>query len=183
MGGIARTVEHKGYRFDIGGHRFFTKVDRVREFWHEVLGDEFLLRPRMSRIYYNEKFFSYPLKPIDAFLKLGPIESAACVGSLLTSKVLPAKDETSFEGWVVNRFGRRLFDPCFRSYTEKVWGVPCSEIKAEWAAQRIKSLSLTGAILNAFFKSGDHTSLIERFEYPRLGPGQMWDICREKVIE
>jgi len=181
MGGIARTVNYKGYRFDIGGHRFFTKVKRVNDLWLEILGDQFLWRPRMSRIYYNEKFFSYPLKPLDAFLKLGPAESFACVASLAAARLRPVKDETRFDAWVTNRFGRRLFDTFFRSYTEKVWGVPCSEIKAEWAAQRIKSLSLTGAILNAFFKSGNHTSLIERFQYPRLGPGQMWETCRDKV--
>ena len=182
MGGIARTVNYKGYRFDIGGHRFFTKVKRVDALWDEILGDELLLRPRLSRIYFNEKFFSYPLKPLDAFMKLGPAESMACVASLLASKVRPIKDESHFDAWVINRFGRRLFDTFFRSYTEKVWGVPCSEIKAEWAAQRIKSLSLTGVILNAFFKSGDHTSLIELFKYPRYGPGQMWETCRDKVL-
>ncbi len=181
MGGIARTVNYKGYRFDIGGHRFFTKVKRVDDLWKEILGEEFLWRPRMSRIYYNEKFFSYPLKPLDALTKLGPITSLACVGSLALSRLRPLPDETSFDAWVINRFGRRLYETFFRSYTEKVWGVPCSEIKAEWAAQRIKSLSLTGAILNAFFKSGNHTSLIERFQYPRLGPGQMWETCREKI--
>jgi len=182
MGGIARTVNYKGYRFDIGGHRFFTKVKRVEALWDEILGDQFLTRPRLSRIYYNEKFFSYPLKPFDAFVKLGFVESMACVASLLGSKLRPMKDESHFDAWVVNRFGRRLFDTFFRSYTEKVWGVPCSEIRAEWAAQRIKSLSLTGVILNAFFKSGNHTSLIERFRYPRLGPGQMWETCRDKVL-
>jgi len=181
MGGIARTVEYKGYRYDIGGHRFFTKVPRVRELWEEILPDDFLWRPRMSRIYYNGKFFSYPLKPLDAFLKLGPVESAACVASLVRAKLRPRADETTFDAWVINRFGQRLFDTFFSSYTEKVWGVPCSEIKAEWAAQRIKSLSLTGAILNAFFRSGNHTSLIERFQYPRLGPGQMWDTCRRRI--
>ena len=181
MGGIARTVSYKGYRFDIGGHRFFTKVKRVNDLWLEILGDEFLMRPRMSRIYYNEKFFSYPLKPLDAFLKLGPFESLACVASLVAAKIRPQPDESHFDAWVINRFGQRLFDTFFRSYTEKVWGVPCGEIKAEWAAQRIKSLSLTGAILNAFLKSGDHTSLIEKFQYPRLGPGQMWEACRDKV--
>jgi len=181
MGGIARTVNYKGYRFDIGGHRFFTKVERVQKLWAEILGEEFLWRPRMSRIYYNEKFFSYPLKPLDAFLKLGPFESAACVASLLGSKIRPLPDESKFDSWVINRFGRRLFDTFFRTYTEKVWGVPCGEIRAEWAAQRIKSLSLTGAIMNAFFRSGNHTSLIERFQYPRLGPGQMWESCRDAI--
>jgi len=183
MGGIARTVNYKGYRFDIGGHRFFTKVKRVDDLWTEILGDRFLRRPRMSRIYYNEKFFAYPLKPLDAFMKLGPFESLACVGSLALSKLRPKPDESHFDAWVINRFGQRLFDTFFRSYTEKVWGVPCGEIKAEWAAQRIKSLSLTGAIINAFFKSGDHTSLIEEFKYPELGPGQMWEACRDLVIE
>jgi len=182
MGGIARTVDYRGYRVDIGGHRFFTKVKRVDDLWNEILGDELLWRPRMSRIYYKERFFAYPLKPLDAFLKLGPINSLACVGSLGLARLRPIKDETTFDAWVINRFGRRLFETFFKSYTEKVWGVPCSEIKAEWAAQRIKTLSLTGAILNAFFKSGDHTSLIERFKYPRLGPGQMWEACRDKVL-
>ncbi len=181
MGGIARTVNYKGYRFDIGGHRFFTKVKRVDDLWKEILGEDFLWRPRMSRIYYNENYFSYPLKPMDALTKLGLVASAACVGSLALARLRPIPDESTFEAWVVNRFGRRLFDTFFRSYTEKVWGVPCSEIKAEWAAQRIKSLSLTGAIMNAFFRSGNHTSLIEKFQYPRLGPGQMWDTCREKI--
>jgi protoporphyrinogen oxidase len=181
MGGIARTVRYRGFRFDIGGHRFFTKVQRVQDLWNEILGEEFLWRPRMSRIYFDDKFLSYPLKPLDAFVKLGPVESLACVGSLLASKLHPMKDETRFDAWVINRFGRRLFDTFFRSYTEKVWGVPCGEIKAEWAGQRIKSLSLTGAIMNAFFKSGAHTSLIERFQYPRLGPGQMWEACRDRI--
>lgn len=181
MGGIARTVNYKGYRFDIGGHRFFTKVKRVDDLWKEILGEQFLWRPRMSRIYYNEKFFSYPLKPMDALTKLGPFTSLACVTSLMLSRLSPIEDESSFDAWVINRFGRRLYETFFRSYTEKVWGVPCSEIKAEWAAQRIKTLSLTGAILNAFFKSGNHTSLIERFQYPRLGPGQMWETCRERI--
>ena len=182
VGGIARTVNYKGYRVDIGGHGFFTKVDRVNALWDEILGDEFLLRPRLSRIYYNERFFSYPLKPFDTFRTLGAVESMACVMSLLASKLRPMKDESQFDAWVINRFGRRLFETFFRSYTEKVWGVPCSDIKAEWAAQRIKSLSLTGAILNAFFKSGGHASLIEQFKYPRYGPGQMWEACRDKVL-
>jgi protoporphyrinogen oxidase len=181
MGGIARTVNYKGYRFDIGGHRFFTKVKRVDDLWKEILAEDFLWRPRMSRIYYNEKFFSYPLKPMDAVTKLGVFTSLACVASLAKARLSPIPDETGFDAWVINRFGQRLFDTFFRSYTEKVWGVPCSEIRAEWAAQRIKSLSLTGAILNAFFKSGSHTSLIERFQYPRLGPGQMWETCRERI--
>jgi len=183
MGGIARTVRYRGYRFDIGGHRFFTKVPRVRTLWNELLGTELLWRPRMSRIYYQETFLSYPLKPLDALLKLGPLESVACVTSLLASKLRPLDDETRFDHWVINRFGQRLFDTFFRSYTEKVWGVPCRRIRSEWAAQRIKTLSLSGAIMNAFFKSGEHTSLIERFQYPRLGPGQMWETCRDRIRE
>ena len=182
VGGLARTVNYKGYRFDIGGHRFFTKVKRVDALWDEILGDELLLRPRLSRIYYDEKFFDYPLKPLDTLVKLGPVESMACLASLLASKVRPIADESHFDAWVINRFGRRLFETFFRSYTEKVWGVPCGEIKAEWAAQRIKSLSLARMILNALFKLGDHTSLIERFKYPRYGPGQMWETCRDMVV-
>jgi len=155
----------------------------VRDLWSEILSADLLWRPRLSRIYYNEKFFAYPLKPLDALTKLGLIESLACVGSLALARMRPMRDETFLEAWVVNRFGRRLFETFFRSYTEKVWGVPCREIRAEWAAQRIKSLSLTGAILNAFFKGGGHTSLIERFQYPRLGPGQMWEKCRDLIVE
>jgi protoporphyrinogen oxidase len=185
VGGISRTAQRDGWRFDIGGHRFFTKVQAVEDLWHEILtDDEFLLRPRMSRIYYNGRFFDYPLKAANALKGLGVIEAAACVGSYLWARVRPPKDLTSFEGWVSSRFGNRLYRIFFKTYTEKVWGVPAREIKADWAAQRIKNLSLAKAVANALLpkrNQKDITSLIEEFQYPKYGPGMMWERCRELV--
>ena len=184
VGGISRTVEHKGFRFDIGGHRFFTKIPEVNRIWHEILDTEFLTRPRLSRIYYDRKFFHYPLKPLDALLKVGPIQTAHVLGSYLWAKAFPSREEVNFEQWVSNRFGRKLYSMFFKTYTEKVWGMPCTELGADWAAQRIQNLSLGSAVKNALFpKRGDRsiTTLIDQFEYPRLGPGQMWEKCRDIV--
>src|SRR3954469_5891864 len=151
VGGISRTDEYKGYRFDIGGHRFFSKSAEVNAIWREILGDAFITRSRLSRIYYNRKFFHYPLKPADALIKLGVFRSARCVLSYLKAWLRPIRPERSFEDWVVNRFGRLLFEIFFKTYTEKVWGMPTDAITAEWAAQRIKGLSLFGAVWNALF--------------------------------
>ena len=185
VGGISRTVERDGWRFDIGGHRFFTKVRAVEELWHEILPDEdFLLRPRMSRIYYNGKFFDYPLKASNALGNLGVVEALRCVASYAWARLRPPKDQSNFEGWVSARFGRRLYSIFFKTYTEKVWGVPAAEIKADWAAQRIKNLSLAKAILNALAPKRNQkeiTSLIEEFQYPKYGPGMMWERARELV--
>jgi protoporphyrinogen oxidase len=181
VGGIARTVEHNGYRFDIGGHRFFTKVREVEELWHEVLAHDFIRVPRQSRILYGGKFFSYPLKPLEAFFGLGPVESFRCGLSFLVSNAFPKKPEDDFETWVSNRFGSRLFRIFFKTYTEKVWGVPCTEIKAEWAAQRIRGLSLWKAVWQAVRKDPTIKTLIDRFDYPRLGPGQMWETFQANV--
>ncbi len=186
VGGLSRTVSYQGYRFDIGGHRFFSKVPLINELWQEILGEEFLLRPRLSRILYRKHFFDYPLRPMNALLGLGPLEAALCVLSYAKARLRPAKDERSFEDWVSNRFGRRLFNIFFKTYTEKVWGMPCAELSADWAAQRIKNLSLLSALKNAFFgargKEGEViTTLIEQFHYPRFGPGMMWDRCAELV--
>lgn len=185
VGGISRTVERDGWRFDIGGHRFFTKVGRVEELWHEILPDEdFLLRPRMSRIYYRGKLFDYPLKAGNALKGLGLVEAARCIGSYAWARVRPPKDQTHFDDWVTARFGRRLFAIFFKTYTEKVWGMKTSELPADWAAQRIKNLSLTGAIRNALLPSRNQTeitSLIEEFQYPKYGPGMMWERCTELV--
>jgi protoporphyrinogen oxidase len=189
VGGISRTDVYKGYRFDIGGHRFFSKSAEVNRLWVEILGeDQFLTRPRLSRIYYDRKFFYYPLKPMDALRKLGLLRSAAILASYARAKAAPIQPERSFEDWVVNRFGRMLFEIFFKTYTEKVWGMPTSEISADWAAQRIKGLSLLGAVWNAFFgkaKQGDGgaviKTLIDEFRYPRLGPGQMWEAARDHV--
>src|SRR5689334_14610020 len=177
VGGLAKTVEVDGYRFDLGGHRFFTKSVEVDTLWHEVLGDEFLRRPRMSRIYWNNRYLDYPLRGPDVIKKLGPVELTRCMASYLVAAARPKGEEESLEDWVSNRFGRRLFELFFKSYTEKVWGVPTSEIRAEWAAQRIKGLSFFSAAKAAFFgNKGDKVkSLISEFNYPRYGPGQMWD--------
>ena len=185
VGGISRTVERDGWRFDLGGHRFFTKVPEVESFWHEVLPDEdFLMRPRMSRILYRGKLFDYPLKPFNALFGLGVLEAIRCVLSYALVRVRPPKDQSNFEGWVAARFGWRLYGIFFKTYTEKVWGVPATDIQADWAAQRIKNLSLLNAVTSAFGLGkgkGQITTLIEEFQYPRLGPGMMWERARDLV--
>jgi UDP-galactopyranose mutase len=186
VGGISRTAERDGWRFDIGGHRFFTKVPQVEALWHEILPDEdFLLRPRMSRIYYDGKFFDYPLKAGNALKNLGLIEAVKCVLSYTAARIRPPKDQTNYEGWLVARFGWRLYRTFFKTYTEKVWGVAVSEMPADWAAQRVKSLSLSNAVINAVLpkrNQKDITSLIEEFQYPKYGPGMMWERCTELVL-
>src|ERR1044071_2761094 len=157
VGGLAKTVvDPDGYRFDLGGHRFFTKNKEVNDLWLEIMGDEFLMRPRMSRIFWRGKYLDYPLK---------------------------GKEET-FEDWVSNRFGKRLFTHFFKSYTEKVWGVSTKELRADWAAQRIKNLNFFSAAKAAFFGNKDDiTSLIDKFQYPRYGPGQMWEMMTSRIEE
>ncbi|MER7167453.1 NAD(P)/FAD-dependent oxidoreductase [Micromonospora sp. NPDC000207] len=187
VGGISRTVERDGWRFDIGGHRFFTKVPQVEAFWHEILPDEdFLLRPRMSRIHYRGRLFDYPLRAGNALRNLGVVEAVRCVGSYLWSRVRPPADQSHFEGWVSARFGTRLYRMFFKTYTEKVWGMPATQLQADWAAQRIKNLSLAGAVRNALLPRRDPTaitSLIEEFQYPKYGPGMMWERCTERVVD
>ena len=183
VGGLAKTVVYKNFRFDIGGHRFFTKVPTVRELWHELLGDDMLRRPRLSRIYYGGRFFDYPLTAPNVLANLGAVTSAAVVLSYLRARLSPVQPEVSFEDWIVNRFGRRLFRMFFQSYTEKVWGIPCGEIGAQWAAQRIKGLSLWTAAVNMLRPpNGGIKTLIHEFEYPRLGPGMMWETCRDRIV-
>src|SRR3954462_846649 len=184
VGGLAKTEVRDGYRFDLGGHRFFTKSKEVDDLWHEVMREEFLLRPRMSRIFWNGKFLDYPLSGMDVIRKLGPIELTRAGLSYLWALVKPKGREDNFEQWVSNRFGKRLFNLFFKSYTEKVWGVPTSEIRAEWAAQRIKGLSFFSAAKAAFFgNKGDKVkSLITQFHYPRFGPGQMWETMADEII-
>lgn len=182
VGGISRTEKYKGYRFDIGGHRFFTKVPEVEALWHEVLGSDFIEVPRLSRIYYEGKFYKYPIDIWNTLANLGPVESVRVVLSYLQARVkLPYPDETSLEHWVVNKFGERLYRTFFKTYTEKVWGISCSKIRADWAAQRIKGMSLKQAVLDAIFKNGDATSLIEQFHYPVFGPGMMWERTHDLV--
>jgi protoporphyrinogen oxidase len=180
VGGISRTVDHKGYSFDIGGHRFFTKVKPVEDMWHEVMGDDFLLRSRLSRIYYGKRFFYYPLRPANALRNLGMVNAVMILSSYLKAQMFPVKPEKNFEEWVTNRFGKRLYNIFFKTYTEKVWGMPCTEISAEWPAQRIKGLSLLSALKSALLKTAEKKqdvikTLIGSFHYPRKGPGQMWE--------
>ena len=187
VGGLARTVNYKGFLFDIGGHRFFSKAQEIEDLWTEILPRDMLVRPRSSRIYYRGKFFSYPLRAFEALRKLGPLESALCLASYARARLFPVKPARSFEDWVGNQFGRRLFNIFFKTYTEKVWGMSCREISADWAAQRIKGLSLAAAIKNALVgqRDGEQTikTLIDSFRYPRRGPGMMWEACAARVRE
>ncbi len=188
VGGISRTATYKGFHFDIGGHRFFSKSKAVEDFWTEILPNDMLVRPRSSRIFYDGTFFSYPLKPFEALFKLGILRSVLCIFSWLRSRFNPVRNPRNFEDWVSNQFGKRLFNIFFKSYTEKVWGMSCREISADWAAQRIKGLSLGSAIKNALVPqryNGDRAkvikTLINSFRYPRRGPGMMWETCAEKT--
>jgi protoporphyrinogen oxidase len=184
VGGLAKTEVRDGYRFDLGGHRFFTKSKEVDDLWHEVMKEEFLKRPRMSRIYWNGKFLDYPLNGTDVIKKLGPVELIRSGLSYLWAVVKPKGKEENLEQWVSNRFGKRLYQHFFKGYTEKVWGVPTTELRAEWAAQRIKGLSFFSAAKAAFFGNGDNKikSLINEFHYPRFGPGQMWETMCDEII-
>jgi len=192
VGGISRTVQHEGYRFDIGGHRFFSKSQQVVDLWNELLPDDFIQRPRMSRIYYEGKFYSYPLRAFEALANLGVLRSTACMASYLRSRLFPIREVRSFEDWTTNQFGKRLYSIFFKTYTEKVWGMPCEEMSADWAAQRIKGLSLWGAVRDGLKRSlglnrkpNDGMAaktLLESFRYPRLGPGMMWEAARDRVL-
>ncbi len=186
VGGISRTAQYRGYRFDIGGHRFFTKIEPVDALWREILGDQFISVPRLSRIHYGGKFFDYPLKAGNALRGLGLWNAMMIVLSYAWSHVRPYPVEDNLEQWVSNRFGKRLYRIFFKTYTEKVWGIPCTEIRAEWAAQRIQGLSLAKAILNAASlqkRSAGIKTLINEFQYPRLGPGQMWEMATKRIVE
>jgi protoporphyrinogen oxidase len=183
VGGLARTVCYKGYRFDIGGHRFFTKVPAVNQMWQEVLDGDLLQRSRLSRIYLNGKYFDYPLRLSNAVLGLGFTRSALAAFSYIKAKARPHLPEVNIEDWIVNRFGRVLYETFFKSYTEKVWGVPCTEIGADWAEQRIRGLSLYRAVLATLFsgRSNKIKTLTKAFYYPRLGPGQMWETVQSHL--
>ncbi|EKU99178.1 protoporphyrinogen oxidase [Leptolyngbya sp. PCC 7375] len=185
VGGIARTEKYKGYRFDIGGHRFFTKLEPIQTLWNEILGQDFLEVSRLSRIYYKDTFFNYPLTLFDTLVKLGVVESLMIIGSYLKSqlkaRVFRQTELNTFEDWVSYRFGGRLFQTFFRTYTEKVWGISCKELQADWAAQRIQGLSLTKAIIDTLIGSKDTKTLIKSFYYPRLGPGMLWERCHQAI--
>ena len=186
VGGLSRTVQAENFRFDIGGHRFFSQSTEVNEVWRQIMPDDFIDCPRLSRIYYKGKFFNYPLEAMDSFLKLGAWETFRILLSYAHARLFQIDPEVSFAQWVTNRFGKRLFQIFFKSYTEKVWGISCDEISADWAAQRIKGLSLREAIIGAFKgKKAAPTAktLIRNFFYPRLGPGQMWETATAKINE
>jgi protoporphyrinogen oxidase len=191
VGGISRTVNYKGFLFDIGGHRFFSKSKEVVALWDEILPNDFIERPRLSRIFYRGRFYSYPLKAFEALRNLGLMQSAACMASFALAKALPVRNPKTFHEWVRNQFGERLFSIFFKTYTEKVWGMGCDEISADWAAQRIKGLSLGAAIVDGLRRSlgrkksagteGGPKTLIESFRYPRRGPGMMWEAAARKI--
>src|ERR1043166_3583226 len=189
VGGISRTVRYKDFLFDIGGHRFFSKAKEVVDLWHEILPDGFIARPRLSRIFYGGKYYSYPLSAFEALRNLGLFPSAACMLSYALAKARPIGHPKSFPDWVRNRCGERLFQIFFKTYTEKVWGMSCDEISADWAAQRIKGLDLRVAVLNALKRSMKPgapggpvvKTLIESFQYPRKGPGMMWEAATRKI--
>jgi protoporphyrinogen oxidase len=197
VGGISRTVAYTSsaadgqtFRFDIGGHRFFSKSSEVEALWTELLADDMLVRPRSSRIMYGGKFYAYPLKAAEALNNLGIVEATRCVASYVYARCFPVHKPKSFEDWVSNKFGRRLFGIFFKTYTEKVWGMSCKEISADWAAQRIKGLSLSSAIWNALLpkrepkdRSKQIKTLIGSFRYPRKGPGMMWEAAARRTRE
>jgi protoporphyrinogen oxidase len=191
VGGISRTVDYKGFKFDIGGHRFFSKSREVVDLWDEILPHDFIDRPRLSRIYYREKFYAYPLRAFEALANLGVFTAAVCMASFGWAKARPVRDPKTFHQWVRNQFGEKLFSIFFKTYTEKVWGMSCDEISADWASQRIKGLDLAAAIVDGLKRSlgvrpkaaaeGGPKTLIESFRYPRKGPGMMWEACAEKI--
>jgi len=186
VGGISRTARYKEFRFDIGGHRFFTKHAPVQDLWEEILGEDFMEVPRLSRIHYDGTYFDYPLKPLNALRGVGVINAVHIALSYLKAHLRPNPVEENFEQWVTNRFGQRLYEIFFKTYTEKIWGLPCTEIRAEWAAQRIQGLSLAQAIMSSVSlnkRSPTIKTLINSFHYPRFGPGQMWETCTEKIEE
>lgn len=189
VGGISRTVMKDGFRFDIGGHRFFSKSEEVNHFWQDMLGDELITRPRKSRIYYDHKFYPYPLQAMPTLKNMGLWQAGLCMASYAKARLKPITPVVTFEDYIINHFGRRLYEMFFKTYTEKVWGMPCNQIAADWAAQRIKGLSLSSAIIDALgikkiFKPKETIkTLITTFLYPRLGPGQMWEAVAQKVKE
>jgi protoporphyrinogen oxidase len=195
VGGISRTVDYKGFLFDIGGHRFFSKSKEVVDLWNEILPDDFIERPRLSRIFYGGKFYAYPLRAFEALKNLGVVTSTICMASYGWAKVTPIANPRTFHQWVRNQFGEKLFSIFFRTYTEKVWGMSCDEISSDWASQRIKGLSLSGAVIDGLKRSlgvkarpsatlgeqGGVKTLLESFRYPRKGPGMMWDAAAAKT--
>jgi protoporphyrinogen oxidase len=200
VGGISRTVVYKGFRFDIGGHRFYSKSQAVEDLWDEILPNDMLTRNRISRIYYRKKFYNYPLDVAEVIENLGKRQTFLSIASYAKAQLMTSPNSENLEQWVTRRFGGRLYHMFFKSYTEKVWGIPCHKISSDWAGQRIKGLSLIQAARNALLPrrakrgttntaTNNHTrsdvikTLITSFRYPRLGPGMMWETAATKVRE
>ncbi len=190
IGGISRTVVYKGFRFDIGGHRFFSKSQEIEDLWDRILPEEMLINERLSRIYYKNKFYRYPLEAREVLDNLGRRESLLSIASYLKVKLRRNSQSENLEDWVTSKFGSRLYRTFFKSYTEKVWGRPCADISADWAAQRIKGLSLATAALTSLRpapptdngnRAAQIKTLINTFRYPRLGPGMMWEAAADQI--
>lgn len=183
VGGMARTIPLWGQSVDIGPHRFFSKDRRINELWLEIAGGEYDMVDRLTRIYYKRKFYNYPLKPFNAFLNLGPFESFRCLMSYFRERLAPAPLADNFESWVISRFGKRLFDIFFKTYSEKLWGVSCTEIHSDFAAQRIKKFSLMEALKTAFLgNSGKHATLADQFAFPHGGTGRIYEKMRDRIL-
>jgi protoporphyrinogen oxidase len=186
VGGLARSLDLWDQRVDLGPHRFFSTDARVNRLWLDVVGRDYQMVDRLTRIYYRRRFFHYPLKPLDALLKMGPANAAACLASYLKQRLSPSiapQEHDSFEAWVVNRFGRRLFEMFFKSYSEKLWGISCHELSADFAAQRIKKFSLGEAVRGALApgRNKRHRTLVERFAYPLRGTGAVYEKMAQRV--
>jgi len=183
VGGLARTEVFGGARFDVGPHRFFSKSDEINQLWRETLGTDFRPVDRLTRIFYKNKFFNYPIKAFDALVKLGPVESLHAMVSFLSAKVGSKDEPKTFEDWITQKFGRKLYETFFKTYTEKVWGIPCNQIGAEWAAQRIKGLDIIKVIKNSILggRGNKIKTLVEQFDYPVLGAGQMYEAMSDFV--
>jgi protoporphyrinogen oxidase len=184
VGGLSKTISLWGYKVDLGPHRFFSSDQRVNKLWLEIAGDDYLMVNRLTRIYYKDNFFDYPLSPWNALSNLGLFEATYCVFSYLKTQLKPLPENGDFESWVSNRFGKRLYEIFFRSYSEKLWGIPCHELDADFAAQRIKKLSLYETIKNAFFgsKQQEHKTLVDQFAYPKEGTGMIYDRMINKAV-
>lgn len=185
-GGICRTIDYQGFKFDIGGHRFFSRSKAINNLWHYVLGEEFLSRRRKSRIFFNDNFFTYPLKLPEAALKIGLPRSLFIFADYLKAQFsFPKNNDDNFQDWIIKRFGRRLFELFFKSYTEKVWGISCKEISSEWAEQRIEGMSLFSLLKKSLLgmKQRELKTLLDSFYYPKYGAGQMYERMLEIALQ
>ncbi len=181
VGGMARTEVHEGYRFDIGGHRFLTRMPDIQRLWEEALPGAFPEVSRLSHICFEGRFIRYPIEIGDVLRAVGPAEGARMIAGYLRARCRPRGGETTFEEWVSSRFGDRLYERFFKGYTEKVWGVPCNRLRSEMAAERIQGLSLASALTGAVTGRRGLKTLTDRFHYPQLGPGMMWEAFSRSV--